>query len=156
MSRTLVQNVDADQACPICGDDGWVELRGTVHQHGVEYERGMAPCNYCQRGARNAERQDRRGSRGYVPLERAYEMKELMPPIPHHEGGAPFAEYLGTDQGRADPHAAVLEEMLAGRVLVKQVPRVDESVRPLPAPGPGAFLAAAGDSIAESTEEEAR
>jgi hypothetical protein len=38
------------EVCPWCGNLGWLELRGSFDEGGVEYERGMAPCRGCKLG----------------------------------------------------------------------------------------------------------
>jgi hypothetical protein len=46
------QNITTHDHCPICEDEGMVELKGTVTVHGVTYSRGSTTCKWCEEGAR--------------------------------------------------------------------------------------------------------
>ena len=41
---------DKDAHCAMCADTGWVELAGTVRQHGVTYSRGTTACKWWVEG----------------------------------------------------------------------------------------------------------
>lgn len=49
-------NVSSVDHCRPCDDTGWVELIGTVKQHGYSYSRGTAPCKWCEAGKRRYSR----------------------------------------------------------------------------------------------------
>lgn len=52
-----VENVEhPDRWCEMCGNTGWVELVGSIRQHGIDYSRGTAPCRWCMLGAKRYER----------------------------------------------------------------------------------------------------
>jgi hypothetical protein len=44
------RNRTLDESCIYCDDTGWVELMGTIRTLGVVYERGAAPCKWCEQG----------------------------------------------------------------------------------------------------------
>ena len=56
-SVTKAPNVsEPDAYCFRCGNLGWVELAGTLTRHGVTYDRGMAPCKWCELGQKRFQR----------------------------------------------------------------------------------------------------
>lgn len=56
-------NLSGSAVCLICENDGYVELKGTRRVLGIDYPRGMAPCKWCELGARNFERLSAKGKR---------------------------------------------------------------------------------------------
>lgn len=89
----LVLNIDGNQLCPICLNEGWVTLKGTMVSLGVTYEKGMTSCKWCQLGARLYQRTDRRGSMGRVPPDLDYTMEDVEPPADQGEG-ITFEQYV--------------------------------------------------------------
>lgn len=45
-------NITGTDTCPICQDDGIIELLGTITVHGVTYSRGSTTCKWCEEGLR--------------------------------------------------------------------------------------------------------
>jgi hypothetical protein len=107
---SLVLNIDQNQLCPVCLNDGWVELKGTMQQFGVTYEKGMTACKWCQQGQRNHERTDRPGSMGHVPIEFDYAMEDVVPPTTGGEG-ITFEEYVKVSP--EDPNVPAAIELLS-------------------------------------------
>ena len=49
--ETVTANVTGTDTCPWCGNSGWVALKGTTRTgRGPRYERGCAPCRWCELG----------------------------------------------------------------------------------------------------------
>lgn len=69
-----VLNLSTDEECGMCGDDGWCVLKGTVRVRGVTYERGNAPCRWCERGARAYARNP--------GTESEYDADDVIAPVP--------------------------------------------------------------------------
>ena len=107
---TLVRNIDLNQSCPVCLDEGWVELLGTTTALGVVYERGMTCCIWCQIGTRAGSNPDRRGSQGGRPVERDYEMEQLGP-LSSLDRIQTFEQYVAASPDDANVPAAI--EMLS-------------------------------------------
>jgi hypothetical protein len=50
-----VRNVTSHEHCAAC-IDGWVALKGTITVAGTTYDRGRAPCRWCEQGVARIQR----------------------------------------------------------------------------------------------------
>lgn len=91
----MILNVDGEETCTICGDDGYVLLAG-VRPDG--YERGAAPCQWCQVGARHAT--------NHPSLNTRYAIDELVCVARTNHPQISLRDYAASEAGRNDPHLA--------------------------------------------------
>jgi hypothetical protein len=120
------------QRCTFCADHGWLTLKGTVMDMGVEYERGDAPCKACDLG--NQLRQT--NTHRQFP---DYSVAEVDPAsIAGYGVEQPLSlyEYATSDAGKADPNLAPMVALLKGySEIVKPMPALDP-----PPESPGAIM----------------
>ena len=137
LSNRLTDNVDGNEQCPYCerGEDpertgggrgkGWVELAGFMSIGGTMYDRGFAPCRWCQAGVAAFESYQKRHP--YRVLETNYgEQDLLLPPVVRGERTVSAADYLASAK-LDDDAIALLREMLHVRENVARETRLEEA-----------------------------
>jgi len=85
-----IRNTTGRGYCAACGNDGWVELAGTVTVGRTIYSRGMAPCKWCEMGDRRFQHHSapRSGHGRYEP-ETNFTGSDIVP-VGHEHPGRPF------------------------------------------------------------------
>jgi hypothetical protein len=124
-----VVNVSADERCTYCGNDGWVELRGTVEDLGMVYPVGVTACRWCELGeivyttTTTGKRAKGRKVRP-VAIRSDYGEDDLTDrPAPPGMPRLTPAEYIASPAGQRDPalRVAGVREMILGQRSMERV-----------------------------------
>lgn len=102
-------NVTGSDRCPYCGNDGWVELSGTVESLGMTYPLGCTACRWCELGqviyqTCTTGRRAKGRKVKPIPLRSEYTEADLVD-RPAESAGERWTleEYAASNAGRADP-----------------------------------------------------
>lgn len=97
----MIHNRDGNESCSICGDDGYVLLSG---MRADGYERGAAPCQWCQVGAMHATHHPR--------LNTSYAVDELVCVAHTNSPRISLQEYAASETGKNDPNLAKARDLV--------------------------------------------
>lgn len=89
------ENLTTDEVCEMCHNDVYVQLLGTVRVGSQTYERGVAPCKWCEMGERAYKHLKRGASPATRELWDSYTLDDVDYAQPAN------AEVLPIDQQRA-------------------------------------------------------
>lgn len=92
----MTVNQSQGEACPLCLNDGWVLLAGSSRRgNGPVYERGCAPCRWCEEGRRRYDWMKAQ----HVRVDDSYQMEDVV--VPTREPETPGEKRAAKEAFRA-------------------------------------------------------
>ena len=129
----VTANLTGHEYCAACGDDGWVELVGTVTIAGTTYSRGMAPCKWCEVGQARYQHalSPPRNGRRWIP-ESQFDGTDILPVGERPDHVKPFrpdTQFL-RDRAAAGCSVASLQAMFPRKLWPSEW--AEEAAKPNP------------------------